>query len=292
MDKPLISVLIPCYNREKYIGQCVTSVIDQSYRNLEIIICDNSSTDQTYTILKGLAAKDSRIHLLRNERNIGPVPNWRKCLEQARGEYIHWMWSDDYIEPGFYGELLQNMMQMSASVGLANFKVFRQSTGNCVQGKYFSYFTANDGKSVAKGLLARRPLWAVSPAAWLLPAHLVRKHFYDKIPQYNGYNCNTTAIGADLLMIAGCCMEVQKVIFCQDTCAVFRVHPESISISRPTWRHYEAAKIWFLLATRLQQGCVSKCWLTLRALRIRSLRLTAHCLFQLPTKMGLQNART
>lgn len=279
MDKPRISVLIPCYNREKYIQQCVKSVIDQSYENLEIIICDNASTDQTYTILKGLASKDSRIRLSRNEKNIGPIPNWRKCLEQASGEYIHWMWSDDYVEPRFYECVLNGMAKCSASMALASHKMFMDVDGRLLKIMNRSEFDLLPGSSVAKKMLSRKPPWTVSPAAWLLPSVSVRSHFFDRIPVVNGLDCVSKAIGIDLLMIVGAAFDAQQVVRVPEACAVFRSHAGSISIRQPTWRHYEAAKIWFILKYRMEQErWINKCWLIARALRIHAFELAA-CLF-------------
>ena len=71
---PKISVCIPVYNREKYIAQCIESVLAQDYKNIEIIISDNCSTDGTVDIINGYL-KDKRIRFYRNETNIGMLSN-------------------------------------------------------------------------------------------------------------------------------------------------------------------------------------------------------------------------
>ena len=69
-QEPLVSVLIPCYNCEKYVEEAVMSIIEQSYSNLEILVIDDGSTDNTGSILQELAQKDSRIRYIKNETNL------------------------------------------------------------------------------------------------------------------------------------------------------------------------------------------------------------------------------
>ena len=290
MKCPRISVLIPCYNREAYIRQCVSSVTDQSFRDLEIIICDNASTDRTYAILEELAAKDPRIKLLRNDKNLGPIPNWKRCLDQASGEFVHWMWSDDYVEPGFYELMINGLDGADASLALASYKIYEEKMNTFRTGGHYKRFDVLEGRKIAMGVLERIPQWITSPAAWLLPTALVKEHVYNRIPVYAGYDCNRTAIGADLLMIAGCALHSERVVSCREACAVFRAHAGSISISRPTWRHFEVAKMWFLLANRLDKGLIHKVWLMLRAARIRSPRLLWHILTRWPVASGKEES--
>jgi len=269
MNNPLISVLIPCYNREKYIEQCVSAVTSQSYKHLEIIICDNASTDTTYSILQKLAAEDIRIKVMQNQTNLGPIPNWKKCLQAATGQYIHWMWSDDYIEPEFYQNMVCTLQSTNASVVLAKHKVFIENTNQMLEGYCYIDFDILPGNKVMHEMLLRRSAWAVSPAAWLLPATCVKKYFYDQIPVFGIYNCNRTAIGADLLMIAGCCKDSESVAFCKDACVVFRAHPNSISMSRPMGHHYELAKLWFIISHKQYCNLRYRYQLLKRAKRVK-----------------------
>ena len=95
-SRPLISVLIPTYNREKKILRAINSVINQSYNNIEIIISDNCSEDNTEFEVKNI--KDERIFYSRTTSNIGPVNNWLNCLDKAKGEYVYLLFSDDYLD--------------------------------------------------------------------------------------------------------------------------------------------------------------------------------------------------
>ncbi|MBD5408700.1 MAG: glycosyltransferase family 2 protein [Treponema sp.] len=98
-SSPLVSVIIPCYNAERYVESAVRSIMEQTYTNLEILCCDDCSTDGTLPILQKLAAEDSRIKILRNEANLGVVDTLNKLVSEAAGVYIARMDADDISLP-------------------------------------------------------------------------------------------------------------------------------------------------------------------------------------------------
>jgi glycosyltransferase involved in cell wall biosynthesis len=95
MEQPLVSVVIACYNCEKYVELAVRSIIEQTYKNLEILIIDDCSTDNSYTILKQLTEKDNRIILMKNETNLKLAKNLNNMISIAKGKYIARMDADD-----------------------------------------------------------------------------------------------------------------------------------------------------------------------------------------------------
>ncbi|MFV0417115.1 MAG: glycosyltransferase family 2 protein [Dysgonomonas sp.] len=99
MSKPLVSVLIPCYNVEKYVEESVNSILKQTYTNLEIIAINDCSTDNTGNILQQLADKDSRITVVNNFKNLRLISTLNKGIELCRGEYIARMDADDISLP-------------------------------------------------------------------------------------------------------------------------------------------------------------------------------------------------
>ncbi|WP_162150779.1 glycosyltransferase family 2 protein [Acholeplasma equifetale] len=94
----LVSVIIPTYNVEKYINDAMDSIINQTYKNLEIIVVDDCSTDETYNILKTYKEKDTRLKLFRNETNQKIVYTLNKAVSYANGQYICRMDGDDISE--------------------------------------------------------------------------------------------------------------------------------------------------------------------------------------------------
>lgn len=107
--KPIISVLVPCYNVEKYLKQCIDSIICQTFKDIEIICLNDGSTDNTLEILRDYASKDNRIIIV-DKPNSGYGATMNIGLDKAEGEYIAIVESDDYIEPEMF-EVLYNEAQ-------------------------------------------------------------------------------------------------------------------------------------------------------------------------------------
>ena len=99
-----ISIIIPIYNAERHLEKCLKSVIEQTYKNLEIILVNDGSTDMSKKICEEYQKKDLRIVLL-NQSNMGPAETRNRGLSIATGEYISFIDSDDYIDKDFYNEL-------------------------------------------------------------------------------------------------------------------------------------------------------------------------------------------
>jgi glycosyltransferase involved in cell wall biosynthesis len=97
MENPLVSICIPTYNGQNFFEICLDSAIGQTYKNIEIIIVDDGSSDKTYEIAKKYAANDSRIKLHCNEKNLGLVGNWNHCIELTSGAWIKFLFQDDYL---------------------------------------------------------------------------------------------------------------------------------------------------------------------------------------------------
>jgi len=115
MKNELISVIIACYNAELYIDECLDSIITQSYSNIEIIICDDASTDGSYSILEKWKIKDSRIILLRNEKNLFQATSRNSCINLAKGKYILIHDIDDLSAGNRIEVLLSNLLKNNVS---------------------------------------------------------------------------------------------------------------------------------------------------------------------------------
>lgn len=102
----MISVIVPTYNSERYIEKCITSLINQTYKNIEILVIDNNSKDSTRDIVKRFQNKDSRIILIKNEKTFFVGYSRNVGLNNAKGDYISFMDSDDFAEPKFMETML------------------------------------------------------------------------------------------------------------------------------------------------------------------------------------------
>jgi glycosyltransferase involved in cell wall biosynthesis len=105
---PLVSVLMTAYNREQFIREAIESVLDSTYPNFELIVVDDSSIDNTFTIAKEIAIKDDRVKVYRNDDNLGDYPNRNKAASYAKGKYIKYVDSDDRI----YADSLMYMVEV------------------------------------------------------------------------------------------------------------------------------------------------------------------------------------
>jgi glycosyltransferase involved in cell wall biosynthesis len=96
--KDLVSICIPVYNGGKYLRQCLDSVLSQTFQNIEILIVDDCSTDDSPEIVQQYLKIHPSIRYFKNEKNLGLTGNWNKCIELANGEWIKFVFQDDFIE--------------------------------------------------------------------------------------------------------------------------------------------------------------------------------------------------
>lgn len=108
INKPIISICVPTYNGEKYLEEALNSILSQTFNDYEVIIVDDQSTDNTVDISKKFSEKDQRIHCCQNEKNLGLVGNWNKCIELAKGEWIKFLFQDDLLHPACLERMLLN----------------------------------------------------------------------------------------------------------------------------------------------------------------------------------------
>jgi len=112
-----LSIGLPVFNGEKFLHKCLSSLLEQSYEDFEIIISDNASTDKTEIICQEYSKKDKRINYIRQEKNIGLLPNFNFVLEQSDNEFFMWMGVDDYILPDYVKKNMNILKSNSNVVG-------------------------------------------------------------------------------------------------------------------------------------------------------------------------------
>ncbi|MEI0700190.1 glycosyltransferase, partial [Brachyspira intermedia] len=118
-----ISVIIPVYNVEKYLDKCLTSIINQSLKDIEIICINDGSTDSSLQILESYKEKDNRIIII-NQKNLKQAAARNNGLKIAKGEYISFVDSDDYIEKDFLKKLYQTAINNNADIAASNVQEF------------------------------------------------------------------------------------------------------------------------------------------------------------------------
>lgn len=107
-NPPNLSIIIPVFNAEKYLSNCLKSILNQTYNNFEIIIINDGSTDKSLEICKEFSDQDSRIKLINNQNN-GPSIARNIGLRNAKGKYVSFIDSDDYVKKTYFEKLLKNI---------------------------------------------------------------------------------------------------------------------------------------------------------------------------------------
>lgn len=118
--KELVSVVIPAYNCEKYIRECIESALSQSYENIEVIVVNDCSTDSTYQILKSYS--DERITVINNSKNLGVVKSRNKAIESSEGRYIAFLDADDIWKKDKLKLQIEQMRNNSSAISCCTYK--------------------------------------------------------------------------------------------------------------------------------------------------------------------------
>ena len=169
---PLVSVIMPAYNAEKYIGEAIESILNQTFTDYEFIILDDASTDSTWEIIQNYAKQDARILPVKNEKNLYIAENRNKGLSLAKGKYIVWQDADDISLPTRI-EKQVTLMENNPSVGICG--AYIQSfngTGMLDIRRY----AQNDAD-------LRKNIFKFSPVAQ--PVAIVRKDAVDEVGYFN-----------------------------------------------------------------------------------------------------------
>jgi glycosyltransferase involved in cell wall biosynthesis len=106
---PLVTIGIPTYNGGKRLPRSIESIWTQNYPNLEVIVSDNCSTDNTAEVVENFGRNHPELKLVRQEKNIGQIGNYHFLLKAAKGKYFIWLADDDFLEPGFILRAVQFM---------------------------------------------------------------------------------------------------------------------------------------------------------------------------------------
>lgn len=134
---PAISIIMPAYNAEKYISDAIESILNQSFSDFELIICDDGSTDKTLSVIKKYAETDKRVRVLINKKNIGNLKTTNRLLAECTGEYIAIQDADDVSD-------INRLFVQQRS--------FKQNENLGIVGTYF-YLIDGDGEIFNCGLL-------------------------------------------------------------------------------------------------------------------------------------------
>lgn len=173
MGQPLVSVCIPAYNNADTIKETILSVLHQTYRNLELIVVDDQSSDDTLQVVE--TVKDGRLRIYKNEKNLGMAGNWNRCLELCRGEYLKLICADDLIHKTLLEKEVALMEQYPEALLVQTDTRFIDMNGKTT-GYYRRYRQSGlvDGKKICRFSVFTRD-YLGAPLA-----NLIRRSAYEK----------------------------------------------------------------------------------------------------------------
>ena len=169
-SKPLVSIIIPVYNVEKYLDKCLDSVVNQTYTNLEIILVDDGSPDRCPAICDEWKSRDSRIKVI-HQPNGGLSRARNAGLKIATGEFIGFVDSDDWIEPDMYETLLSTMLETGADIVVCNFYCEEVNSDAFIQKPKSPVIERYTAEEALKLLISEKTF--IHPVVW---NKLFRKH--------------------------------------------------------------------------------------------------------------------
>lgn len=242
---PLVSIVIPTYNREQYISQAIECAINQTYTNIEIIIGDNQSSDSTWNIISSYASKDPRIRAFQNNTNIGPVLNWNECFKRAKGEFLKIIWSDDYISLNYIEKTLSLFDKDTAFV-ISNIHGFDQASNSSLPPHIHPNPLYTKKQYLDDVFIWRSIGFPISPTAAIFRTKDARDNFVINIPNKDGLDSKINGAGNDQLLFLNTILSYKYIKVTHEATCTFRVHPGSFSLSSDLSLYYYWARIYYL----------------------------------------------
>jgi len=244
-EKGKVSILIPVYNREFLLGECIESALAQNYSNFEVIVVDNASTDKTWEVCQEWARKDHRIKIHRNSENIGPVRNWDRCIQEATGQFTKILFSDDKLMPDCTSKMVDTFLATECSLVFSAALIGESEDASkvCYQQQNLSKF---DQLQYINGLLTGS--LPVSPGAVLIETAAARECLRLDFPTSKKQRYSAHGAGPDVMLILGAIGGGYAVAIEEPLC-FFRAHPGSFSIGSmkaEVTDSYRSVIAWFL----------------------------------------------
>lgn len=178
-----ISIIVPIYNCEKYISRCIESIVNQTYKNIEIILINDGSTDSTINILKNYEKRDNRINII-NKSNTGVSDSRNIGIKKSTGDYIIFVDSDDWLEPDMIEKMTKKIEEKNVEVVRCNYyRNYEDNTQKIIQ-KYNEKIKEKVlyGEDIRKEILLKILSGEMQGYMWLL---LIQKEVFKKLKPFD-----------------------------------------------------------------------------------------------------------
>lgn len=221
-----VSILIPVFNREVLLDECIQSAINQTHNNFEVIVVDNASTDNTWAVCEQWATKDKRVRIFRNEENLGPVRNWLRCIEEAKGEYCKVLFSDDKLMPNCIEVMINTLKASNAEVVISSVLIGETEEKSKVFYNQNNLQRFNQLEYIDQVIVGSLP---VSPGAVMMRTSAARANLHLDFPSTIKRRYAAHGAGPDLMLILESIADGHAVAL-ENPLSFFRAHQGSFSI--------------------------------------------------------------
>jgi glycosyltransferase involved in cell wall biosynthesis len=266
MGPVAVSICVPTYNGARYLKSCLDSALAQTFKDFELLVVDDGSTDATREVVRPYAESDARVRVWANERNLGLVANWNRCVKLAQGEWVKFLFQDDLLEPSCLEDMLRASRSDVDLVVARRGLIFEDGTPAAIQERYRRYVEEHnlarhcgDGAHLTveqfAEILARNPTFNCVGEP---TATLIRRSAFER---YGGFNPDLVILGdweyaARVAANTGLC-------YVDATLAHFRVHPGAATSKIRDEREYRALVIDPLVV--MHEICYSRHFVKARA---------------------------
>lgn len=224
----MISIIVPIYCVEKFIDQCIKSIINQTYKDIEIILVDDGSPDNCPAICDKYAEQDNRIKVVHKE-NGGLISARKAGLAAASGEYICFVDGDDWIEPDMYEKIFESIKKYRADCVITQFyysSEISETKSNYHLDKEFYSMDEMENEIFPTMLFAGRYYeFGIFPCCWtkVFKRNLLEKHLF-KVD-------NRIRMGEDIAFTYPCLMECKSISFVDEPLYHYRSNPDSMTMA-------------------------------------------------------------
>lgn len=226
-EKPLLSIIVPVYDVERYLPKCIDSILAQTFTDFELILVEDGSPDNCPALCDAAAAKDARIRVI-HQKNGGLSAARNAGLDAARGAWIGFVDSDDYIAPEMYEALYKAVQSTGADLALCDYAEVDETGAPCLPpytGLAQRIFTGRE--------LLKRATNTMAQPAW---NKLYRRAIFAQLRYLEG------KLNEDFFLIQEVCLRIQKAVVVPKALYYYVQRGGSIMSGNKTLRHFDAAE--------------------------------------------------
>lgn len=277
MKEQLISVIIPVYNEEKYLPQCLDSLIGQTYQNLEIILVDDASADTSLDICLRYQERDARIRVIKKEKNAGISAARNAGIEVCRGQYIYFLDSDDFILPETLTRMYEAIVKNDADIAICAMERVDVS-GRGIEVLTLPEIACTDVKKVYE-------LLSQGSMTCMVQTKLYRRRLFEKLRFPVGKQYEDVFIFGDALK------QCQRVTILSEAYFKYRIHAEAFSKRPYELKHMDVIEAFVKLYQDMKADQTEYLWYAKHAAYTRLIDAIKKCQFREPEKKRIQMLR-